>query len=96
MLPTVCLADTVALKSDHPSRYVVQRGDTLWDISARFLERPWRWTEIWEANPQIKNPHLIYPGDVLGLVALAGGILLAPYLARVLPKLPRRRVAGPA
>ncbi|HEB94020.1 MAG TPA: LysM domain-containing protein [Gammaproteobacteria bacterium] len=59
----VVLADTIKLKSDHPDRYVVVKGDTLWDISARFLESPWRWPEVWSFNPQIKNPHLIYPGD---------------------------------
>lgn len=61
----VALADTIKLKSDHPDRYVVAKGDTLWDISARFLESPWRWPEVWSFNPQIKNPHLIYPGDVV-------------------------------
>ena len=60
-------ADTVKLKENHPDRYVVARGDTLWDISARFLESPWRWPEVWSFNPQIENPHLIYPGDVVYL-----------------------------
>jgi hypothetical protein len=58
---------TSGLRPDHPDRYIVQRGDTLWDISERFLEEPWRWPDVWEANPQIENPHLIYPGDELYL-----------------------------
>ena len=64
---TGAMADTVKLKADHPDRYVVAKGDTLWDISARFLENPWSWPEVWSYNPQIKNPHLIYPGDVVYL-----------------------------
>ncbi|WFE70973.1 LysM domain-containing protein [Halomonas sp. M1] len=55
------------LRSDAPERYEVVRGDTLWDISARYLRSPWQWPELWQANPQIRNPHLIYPGDVLVL-----------------------------
>ncbi|MBK1692379.1 LysM peptidoglycan-binding domain-containing protein [Ectothiorhodospira mobilis] len=50
-----------------PERYVVRPGDTLWDISTTFLETPWYWPEIWVDNPQIENPHLIYPGDVITL-----------------------------
>ncbi len=58
-------ADTVALKPDHPGRYTVVRGDTLWGISARFLKDPWQWAKVWTVNPQIRNPNLIYPGDVI-------------------------------
>jgi len=53
------LADTVAVKPDHPESYVVQKGDTLWDISGKFLQQTWLWPKVWEANPQIENPHLI-------------------------------------
>ena len=64
--------EPVPLAEGHPNEYVVQVGDTLWDISARFLKDPWFWPEIWYVNPDIVNPHLIYPGDVLGLVYIDG------------------------
>ncbi len=62
----------VDLRPDRPERYTVVKGDTLWDISSRFLNSPWMWPEIWHVNPQIANPHLIYPGDVIGLVYIDG------------------------
>ena len=55
------------LRSDAPQRYEVVPGDTLWGISSRYLRSPWQWPSLWQANPQIRNPHLIYPGDVLVL-----------------------------
>ena len=64
--------EPVPLAEGHPNEYVVQVGDTLWDIAARFLKDPWFWPEIWYVNPDIVNPHLIYPGDVLGLVYIDG------------------------
>lgn len=62
----------VSLNPAHPDTYVVKKGDTLWDISSMFLRDPWYWPEIWYVNPQVENPHLIYPGDVLTLVYVDG------------------------
>lgn len=56
-------AGPVSLNPAHPERHVVVKGDTLWNISALFLRDPWLWPEVWFVNPQIENPHLIYPGD---------------------------------
>ncbi len=61
------------LNPSHPDTYVVERGDTLWDIAAMFLRDPWYWPEIWQINPQVANPHLIYPGDILSLAFLDDG-----------------------
>lgn len=71
-LSGIVAAETVALNSNHPERYTVVKGDTLWDISGMFLRDPWRWPDIWHVNQQIANPHLIYPGDVLILTYVNG------------------------
>jgi hypothetical protein len=61
------------LNPRHPETYVVQVGDTLWDIASMFLRDPWLWPEIWQVNPQVENPHLIFPGDILSLAYLDDG-----------------------
>lgn len=58
-------ADTLRVNPNHPDQYTVVKGDTLWDISGKFLEHPWEWPQLWQNNPHIKNPHWIYPGDTL-------------------------------
>lgn len=65
-------AMSVPLAAEAPDRYVVKKGDTLWDIAGVFLRDPWYWPEIWYVNPTIANPHLIYPGDVLYLTWVDG------------------------
>lgn len=63
----------VEMQPEAPLRYTVKKGDTLWGISSMYLKSPWLWPDIWYANPDIKNPHLIYPGDVLILGRTASG-----------------------
>lgn len=64
--------DVLRLRADAPQQYVVKKGDTLWAISALFLNDPWRWPELWQVNEDIANPHLIYPGDKLSLIWVNG------------------------
>ena len=86
-------AEDVKLTDSHPDRYTVIKGDTLWDISEKFLQNPWMWPEIWHVNPQIANPHLIYPNDVIKLIYLDGKarltvertVKLAPGMTKLSP-----------
>jgi len=73
LMAAICLSVSAAeLKPNHPEFYVVQPGDTLWDISQKFLNSPWLWPEIWHVNEQVDNPHLIFPGDIISLVYIDG------------------------
>ncbi|WP_114326335.1 LysM peptidoglycan-binding domain-containing protein [Candidatus Colwellia aromaticivorans] len=64
----ISMADQLKINDDAPKTHIVVKGDTLWDISAIFLEQPWLWPKLWRLNPEINNPHLIYPGDIITLV----------------------------
>jgi LysM repeat protein len=87
------------IRPDAPMNYTVKRGDTLWDIAAVFLKDPWFWPEIWQINPQVENPHLIYPGDVLSLAYGANGdarVMISQYSgARLQPRLRSEGLDGP-
>jgi len=83
------------LAADYPERYVVVKGDTLWGISKRFLRDPWRWPEVWQSNPDISNPDLIYPGDVLVLTFIDGRPVLRKLRKAGTVRLsPQARVGG--
>lgn len=69
---TLATGSHLPLAPNAPDTYTVKSGDTLWGISQTFLNQPWYWPELWYLNPQVKNPHLIYPGDVLSLVMIDG------------------------
>ena len=93
----------IAIKPDAPDRYTVVKGDTLWGIAQRYTDSPWRWNELWDMNKdQIKNPHLIYPGDVIVLdrakaqLALEGGDRGAGGTVRMSPRVRAESTAAEA
>lgn len=77
-------AEEIVLKKEHPQNYVIVEGDSLWSIAARFLRDPWRWPDIWHVNPQISNPHMIFPGDEVELTFKDGQPQLVLKRARTL------------
>ncbi|MEN9314750.1 MAG: hypothetical protein RIS35_1143 [Pseudomonadota bacterium] len=82
--PTTAQPAPPEIAPNAPDRHIVVPGDTLWDIAARFLQKPWRWPEVWQLNrDQIRNPHLIHPGDIIYLDRSAGEARLR--LARPVP-----------
>jgi hypothetical protein len=90
--------NVLGIKPDAPDQYIVQRGDTLWGISGKFLSEPWRWPDIWRLNKdQIRNPHLIYPGNVVRLDRATGTLSIErleprvrvePLAAEAIPTIP--------
>lgn len=93
-------AAEVAIRENSPTEYTVVEGDTLWDIAGMFLEEPWLWPEVWQINPQIEDPDLIYPGDVIELAYVDGNPVLrlsrgdAPEGVRTVRLSPRVRREG--
>jgi hypothetical protein len=95
--PSEAAQGGVPLNPNAPESYVVKRGDTLWGIAKVFLRDPWFWPEIWQVNPQIQNPHLIYPGDTLRLVYIHGRpalVLQRGDAARVVPRIRSQPLEG--
>ncbi len=87
------LQAAVELNEDVPEVYIVKKGDTLWGISGMYLTEPWLWPELWEVNPQIDNPHLIFPGDELYLVWIDGQPRLRMRRGRNVKLTPNMRVS---
>lgn len=107
VLPLLASADELQIREDAPDRYVVVKGDTLWDISARFFKDPWKWPQIWALNKEdIKDPHWIYPGNVVYLDRRSGTLSTTPPADATTPAvaepiandvqklMPRARVVG--
>jgi LysM domain len=95
--PAEAATGGMVLNPNAPESYVVKRGDTLWGIAKVFLRDPWYWPEIWQVNPQVHNPHLIYPGDTLRLVYIEGRptiMLQRGDAARVVPHIRSQPLEG--
>jgi nucleoid-associated protein YgaU len=90
--PGLVFAQGISVRDDAPREYVVQKGDTLWGIADMYLEEPWLWPEVWDVNPQIDNPHLIFPGDKLYLSYVDGRPRLSLSRGRDVKLTPNMRV----
>lgn len=66
------ISHSLTLKESAPERYVVKKGDTLWGIAERYTDDAWQWPNIWYQNNQVSDPHLIFPGDEIGLISVGG------------------------
>lgn len=85
--------NVLELQPNAPDSYVVQKGDTLWGIAGRFLKEPWRWPDIWRLNKdEIKNPHLIFPGEVVRLDRATGTLSIE----RLEPRVRKEAIAAEA
>jgi nucleoid-associated protein YgaU len=90
---TASRGNVLEIAPNAPDTYVVQRGDTLWSIASKFLKEPWKWPQIWRLNKdQIKNPHLIYPGEVVRLDRATGTLSIE----RLSPQVRTEPLAGEA
>ena len=81
-----------SIRDGAPEAYIVKKGDTLWGIADMFLEEPWLWPEVWDVNPQIDNPHLIFPGDTIYLSYVDGRPVLTLARGRDVKLTPNMRV----
>ena len=84
------MPEATPIREGIPDRYTVKKGDTLWDIAKHFLNDPWLWPEVWYVNPGIRNPHLIYPGEVIALSWVDGKPVLTLEGAEAAPPPPPR------
>lgn len=92
LIPFYCMADMLEVKQSAPQTYVVKKGDTLWDISNMYLDKPWLWPELWRNNVHITNPHLIYPGDELRLVRNSQGEIMLEVVRDDRPKAKKSQI----
>jgi hypothetical protein len=86
-------AETLELREDAPQEYVVKKGDTLWDLASLYLNDPWLWPRLWQMNPQVENPNLIYPGDTIRLMYTPEGEPVLVMGKKVLKLSPQKRIS---